>query len=104
LHYLDSLIGVFREAGFSMQTTLRAIMALDSHAYGFTLQEQAWSFDARDAPAMAARFASRLPQGQYPHLVAMATVVASTPDGVPLDFEFGLDLILDGLDRIRDSA
>jgi hypothetical protein len=39
-----------------------------------------------------------------PNLAAMAGMVATTPGGAPVDFEFGLNLILDGLERLRDAA
>jgi hypothetical protein len=38
-----------------------------------------------------------------PHLVAMTEMVSATPERASLDFEFGLDLILDGLDRLRPT-
>jgi AcrR family transcriptional regulator len=104
LRYLDALIGVLSGAGFTMQTAQRAIMALDSHTYGFVLQELAWPFDVENAPELAATFARGLPAGEYPNLLAMAGMVATTPGGVPAGFEFGLDLILDGLERLRDTA
>jgi AcrR family transcriptional regulator len=104
LRYLDAMIGVLAAAGFSMPTVQRAIMALDSHTYGFVLQELAWAFDVEDAPELAATFARGLPAGDYPNLVAMAEMAAATPHGVSADFEFGLDLILDGLERLRDNA
>jgi len=104
LRYLDAVIGTLAAAGFPMPIVIRAIMALDSHTYGFVLQEMAWSFDAENAPEMAATFARGLPAGEYPNLLAMAEMAATAPGGASVDFEFGLDLILDGLERLRDSA
>lgn len=104
LRYLDGLIGVLSEAGFEMPLAIRAIMALDSHTYGFVLQERAWAFDAENAPEMAAVFARGLPAGAYPHVLAMAELAATAPSRVRADFEFGLDLILDGLERLRVTA
>jgi AcrR family transcriptional regulator len=104
LRYLDAAIGVLAAAGFPMPIVIRAIMALDSHTYGFVLQEMAWSFDTENAPEMAAAFAQGLPAGEYPNLLAMAEMAATAPGGAPVDFEFGLDLILDGLERLRDTA
>jgi len=101
--YLDAMIGVLSAAGFTMPLVIRAIMALDSHTYGFVLQELAWSFDTEDAPEMAAAFAGGLPANEYPNLLAMAEMAATTPRAVSADFEFGLDLILDGLERLRDN-
>jgi AcrR family transcriptional regulator len=104
LRYLDAMIGVLSAAGFPMPIVIRAIMALDSHTYGFVLQEMAWSFDVEKAPEMAATFARGLSAGEYPNLLAMAEMAATAPGGAMVDFEFGLDLILDGLERLRETA
>jgi AcrR family transcriptional regulator len=104
LRYLDAVIGVLSAAGFPMPIVIRAVMALDSHTYGFVLQELAWPFDDENYPEVAAAFARGLPAGEYPNLLAMAEMVATAPGGVPADFEFGLDLILDGLERLRATA
>ena len=45
------MIGTLRGAGFPMPVVARAFGALDSHTYGFTLQEQAWAVDPAEAPA-----------------------------------------------------
>jgi AcrR family transcriptional regulator len=104
LRYLDAGIGALSAAGFPMPIVIRAVMALDSHTYGFVLQELAWPFDDENYPEVAATFARGLPAGEYPNLLAMAEMVATAPGGVPADFEFGLDLILDGLERLPDAA
>jgi AcrR family transcriptional regulator len=104
LRYMDAMIGVLSAEGFALPEVVRAIMALDSHTYGFVLQEMAWSFGPENAPEMAATFARGLPAGDYPNLLAMAEMAATTQGGAMVDFEFGLDLILDGLERLRDTA
>ena len=104
LRYLDAVIGVLAAAGFPMPIVIRAIMALDSHTYGFVLQEMAWSFDTENTSEMAAAFARGIPAGEYPNLLAMAEMTATAPGGASVDFEFGLDLILDGLERLRDTT
>lgn len=104
MRYLDAVVGVLRGAGFTTHVTAQAIMALDSHTYGFTLQEQSWSFDLVDAAEVAASFAHAIPAREYPHLHGMVALAASVPSEFPLDFAFGLDLILDGLERLRDAT
>ena len=104
LRFLEAVIGTLRAAGFPMPIVVRAVMALDSHTYGFVLQELAWPFDVENAPDTAAALARSLPAGEYPNLLAMADMVTTAPNGVPVDFEFGLDLILDGLERLRAPA
>ena len=103
LRYLDAVVGAMRAAGFDLATVGRAFLALDSHTYGFTLQELAWPFDQERAPEMAA-VAARMFEGAYPNLLAMAELAASSPTGVPVEFEFGLDLLLDGLERLRERG
>lgn len=103
LRYVDAVIGVLAAAGFSMPMVGRAFMALDSHTYGFTLQELSWPFDIDDAEAVAATMALQIPRDAYPNLAAMTEMVASERQGAKLDFEFGLDLLLDGLERLLDT-
>ena len=104
LRYVDGMIGVLSGAGFSMPTVGQAFTALDSHLYGFTLQEQSWAFDVTDAPATAAAMAEAVPADAFPNLAAMIAAFLDAPDRFPLDFDFGLDLLLDGLERLLPSA
>ena len=104
LRYLDAVIGVFSATGLTIPVAIRAIMALDSHTYGFVLQELAWPFEIERAPEAAASFARGLPAGEYPNLLAMAEMAAAAPSGLPVDVEFGLDLLLDGIERLRDTG
>ncbi len=100
LRYLDAMVGVLRGAGFETPIIARAFMALDSHTYGFTMQELNLPFESVGAPELAAMMAGAFEP--YPNLVAMAELAASGAQ--MLDFEFGLDLLLDGLERLRPSA
>ena len=102
LRYLDAFVGTLRGAGFDMPTVARAFMAIDSHTYGFTLQELALPFDAGSAPGVADELAARVFAHGYPNLFAMAGLAASGAQ--LLDFEFGLDLMLDGLERLLPTG
>jgi AcrR family transcriptional regulator len=104
LRYVDAVIGVLSGAGFPLPTVGFAFMALDSHTYGFTLQELSWPFDADSAPEMAATMVETVPADDYPNLAAMAEAAATSPGNFPLRFDFGLDLLLDGLERLRGEA
>lgn len=99
LRYVDAVIGVLSRAGFSMPTVGQAFTALDSHLYGFTLQEQSWAFDIQDAPAAAAAMAEAVAADAFPNLAAMIDAYTASPEAFPLDFDFGLDLLLEGLER-----
>jgi AcrR family transcriptional regulator len=102
LRYLDAVVGVLRGAGFDTATVASAFMALDSHTYGFTMQELALPFDADSAPRIAAEMAAHVFADDYPNLAAMAELAMSGAQ--MLDFEFGLDLLLDGLERLRPAG
>jgi AcrR family transcriptional regulator len=97
----DAVIGCLRSAGFSVELTAHAFSALDSYVYGFALQERGLPFDTPEETAELAH--SMLPAfsvGEYPHLVELATQHVMRPGyDYGEEFEFGLDLILDGLER-----
>ena len=108
VQYLDGLIGLMRDGGFSYDVAHHALHALGSRALGFTQELFNPGDGAADeeAKAMLANMADRLP-----HLVAMLIeIVHDDPDSTlgwcddQSEFEFGLDLILDGLDRMRETA
>jgi AcrR family transcriptional regulator len=103
MRYLDAVVTILLRAGFTIPDVARAFMAVDSHVYGFTLMILAWPFDLRDSPDQAAIMANDVFGDAFPGLRAMAGLALSGP-GVPIELEFGLDLILDGLERrLADS-
>jgi len=104
LRYVDATIGCLREAGFSFEMADRAWNAIDSHIYGFTLQELNFPFDPSEYASAAKEFLPMIPADRYPYLNALSqTVIDGTHHGVH-DFDFGLELILDGLDRLLSEA
>jgi AcrR family transcriptional regulator len=103
LAYLDAVVDVLHDAGFSLQDVAHAFGALDSHLYGFTMQVASWPFGVDEYAEVATELASGLDPERYPNLIAMATMVGHE-GGVPLDFTFGLDLLLDGLARRLEAS
>ena len=101
----DSMIGTLRRAGFSMQMNAHAYSLLDSYVYGFALQEANLPFDSPDTvPDGAEAILAQFPSEEYPHLAELATEHVLQPGyDYGNEFEFGLDLILDGLDRLLHS-
>ncbi len=98
--YIEATLGTLREAGFTWAETDRAWNALDSHIYGYTLQLQNFPVDPNEYASAAAGFLPMLAADQHPYLHEITSLVANgTHDGTH-DFFFGLDLILDGLERI----
>ena len=102
LRHHDTVLGTLRGAGFSIELAAHAYSALDSYIYGFALQEPRLPFDngeetAKVAQAIMSRFAS----GEYPHLTEIAVDHVMQPGyDYGNEFAFGLELILDGLDRV----
>lgn len=101
LQHHDTVIATLRAAGFSYQLTAHAYALLDSYIYGFALQEAGLPFEGSDTVAdVAAPIMERFSPGAYPHLVEMATNHYLLPGyDFGEEFEWGLDLILDGLAR-----
>jgi hypothetical protein len=105
LRHHNSVIGCFREAGFSIEMAIHAYSALDNYIFGFALQEKSLPFDTSDQVGEVAEIIlSQFPADKYPYL-AESVVEHITKSGWEYsdEFEFGLDLILDGLEK-RDNA
>ncbi|HUG07681.1 MAG TPA: TetR/AcrR family transcriptional regulator C-terminal domain-containing protein [Acidimicrobiia bacterium] len=107
VRYFESVLGIFRKGGFSNDLAHHAMHALGSRALGFT-QELFEPDDGDDAETseMLEHMADELP-----YLVGMMLEVAhDDPDSTlgwcddQTEFEFGLDLILDGLERLRQTT
>ncbi len=95
--YLDNTLGRLREGGFSIEGALDAWNTLDSHLFGFTLQELNLPFEVEQTQDVSADFLAEMSMDQFPHVAEVVGRIAQT--GRSEDFEFGLDLILDGLER-----
>jgi AcrR family transcriptional regulator len=106
LRWMEAVLGTLREAGFSADLTHHAYHALDSHITGFTLWQVSFPFQTREELlAMADVFLAEIPPDEYPYLVEHAEQHLADPDPEEKsEFEFGLDLILDGLERMRDPT
>ena len=107
--YYDSLLGLMREAGFSLDLAHHAMHALGSRTLGFT-RELFVTEDKDVDPEVAALMLQQM-AGRYPYLSELMRVVSHNPTSTlgggcddQFEFEFGLDLILDGLERLRDEA
>jgi AcrR family transcriptional regulator len=100
LRYHDATLGCLIEAGFPPDLADHAQNAIDSHVHGFTLHEQSLPLDPGDYAEAAGSFLPSLPSERYPYMRTLAeTVIAGEYDGLN-HVEFGLDLLLDGLDEL----
>lgn len=105
LRYMDVGLRGFREAGFSPELTEHAFHAVENHVVGYTLQEMSFAIDREAVVEEGTRFLEQLPADEYPDL---ATHVAQHLEGAGHidagDFEFALDLILDGIEQIKERG
>lgn len=101
LRHHDAVLGCLRGAGFSIELTAHAYSLLDSYIYGFALQEASLPFGTPEDTAQVTReIARQMPAGQYPHLAELATAHVLQPGyQYGSEFEIGLDIILDALER-----
>jgi AcrR family transcriptional regulator len=101
LRHHDAVLGILREAGFSIVLAAQASSVLDSYIYGFVLQERNLPATSMGSTKLAQVILARLATQDYPHVAEM-TVEHVLQPGYDHDaeFEFGIDLILDGLGRV----
>ena len=106
IRYMNWILGTLREAGFSADQTDHAYHALESHIIGFTLWEVGMDLGTReDLRTLAASFLEEFPAAEYPYLTEHIHqhLKERRPDDEG-SYAFGLDLILDGLERLRGAA
>jgi len=103
----NAVLGCLRAAGFSLEATVHAYSVLDAYIYGFALQQRDMSSENADdfaAEAQRQMHEYQAVLANYPHLVeVVGGHVAKAGYDYATEFVFGLDLILDGLDRLRDA-
>jgi AcrR family transcriptional regulator len=106
LRHHDAVLGILRTAGFSVELAAHANSLLDSYIYGFALQEANLPFDTpQETAELAQTIMAEFPADAYPHLTEMAVQHVLRPGyDYGNEYQFGLDLILDGLDRARATA
>lgn len=105
LRYMDSLLGRLRSAGFDADTTYHAYHVLDGHIFGFSLWENSHTYSGVSTED-AVEFLERLiPASELPYLHEHGRQhLEEGPHRHVSAFEFGLDLILEGLRRVHASS
>jgi AcrR family transcriptional regulator len=103
--YLETIVGILRGAGFSLDTTHHAMHALGSRVFGFEQELFDEMGESGPSPEEAAVLSGEMAE-RFPYITELAMAV-SHEGGLggcddDVEFAFGLDLILDGLERYRD--
>jgi len=104
LRYVDATLGCLRAAGFSYPMADHAWNALDAYTYGFTLQKLNFPLDPSEYAGAAQQFLPLIPVERFPYLNGLSQeVIAGRHNGLQ-DLDLGLELLLDGLERMRAQS
>ena len=106
--YMDSTIGIFREGGFSIDLTHHVMHAIGSRIFGFT--QELFDDSATTDPDASAAMPPEMAQ-QFPYIKELVAAISHDQGSVVgsgcddhFEFEFALDLLLDGIERLRERA
>jgi AcrR family transcriptional regulator len=102
----NAVMGCLRKAGFSFEMAVHAYSVQDAYIYGFALQERDLGFETPDSAGEAAQRRAETigALDDYPYLVEIATKLPASGYDNAVEFAWGLDLILDGLERLRRAG
>ncbi len=102
----DAVMGCLRKAGFSFKMAIHAYSVQDAYIYGFALQERDTGFETPDSAGDAAKRRAETVGAleSYPYLHEIAEKLPKSGYDNPVEFVWGLDLILDGLERLRHAG
>jgi AcrR family transcriptional regulator len=106
LRHHDAVLACLRQAGFPLALTAHAYSLLDSYVYGFALEEASLPFDTpEETVEVAQEIMEAFPTDAYPYLAEFAVDHVLQPGyDYGDEFLYGLDLILDGLERALATA
>lgn len=106
LRHHDAVIGTLRAAGFTTEMAAHAYSLVDSYIYGFALTQMNLPFDtSAEVAEVAQNMLQPFPRNDYPNLVEFIAEHAMKPGyNYGDEFVYGLDVILDGLERARNQA
>ncbi|MPZ93233.1 MAG: TetR/AcrR family transcriptional regulator [Actinobacteria bacterium] len=96
----NATMGCLREAGFGFREAVHAYNLLDSFTYGFALQEKTIPFATPEESAEMAKTTLGDMGELYPYIAEVAIEFSKSGYSYTAEFEFGLDFILDGLERL----
>lgn len=107
LRHHDAVLGSLRKGGFSLALTAHAYSLIDAYLYGFVLQELQLPFDTednQDTQEVVRAIFEKIPPGGLPNLVELTMKHVLKPGySYAKEFDFGLELILEGLERLKGA-
>jgi Tetracyclin repressor-like, C-terminal domain len=106
LHHHNAVLECMRTSGFSVAAAAHAYSLLDSYVYGFALQELNLPFNTfEEAGPAADSIMAEVAAGNFPYLIEMAVEHVLKPGyDYKAEFEIGLALVLEGIEKLRNEA
>ncbi len=105
LAYADRVLGTLLRAGLSPAVAGNAFLVLDSYIYGYERQRSILARDdGGDSTDTAQEVADAIEPGAFPALMQVAAAYAEEPFDEDAGFAFGLDLLLDGIERLLPAG
>jgi len=105
LRYFDSIVGSLVRAGFPLEAAAHAFSLLDCYVYGFGRQKSNKAATDDNPPEkQAEEFHDNIPLDAYPYVTKLAELSMKNGYDENADFEFGINLILDGLERLLPAS
>ena len=105
LAYADRVLGTLLRAGLTPALAGNAFLVLDSYIYGYERQRSILARDdGGDSTDSAQEVADAIPPGAYPALTQVAAAYAQQPFDQDAGFALGLDLLLDGIERLLPAG
>ncbi|MEX2252315.1 MAG: TetR/AcrR family transcriptional regulator C-terminal domain-containing protein [Acidimicrobiia bacterium] len=101
---MDNILGTLRKGGFSVELTHHGFHVLDVYVKGVALGTVSFPLQKEDMAEVAEKFLREFPAADHPYLVEHISYHIDSGVLGEGDFEFGLDLLLDSLERLRDAA
>ena len=100
LTFFDGTLDCLQTAGMPLPLADKAINLMDSFIYGFTIQELSFPVDSSEYHETAAEYQPQVSKETHASLFALTNLVVNGEYDGKSDFEFGLGIILDGLEKI----
>jgi AcrR family transcriptional regulator len=106
LRHHNAVMGCLREAGLSFEMAIHAYSVQDAYIYGFALQEQTLGLETPQSAGEAAQRRAAAVGGfdDYPYLAEIVERLPESGYDNAIEFAWGLDLILDGLEQAAVRA
>lgn len=104
LRNADWRLRTLREAGFSKDVVYHAFHLVEAFVLGYAGMQLSFPYRGEELAGIAERFLREFPADQYPDLAQHVREHLEPDHGEKGGFELGLDLVLDGLERLRDAA